>query len=171
MTTMSILERTVHAAVAVTVLSLVVMQFDGTLFSYHPTAMSIGFLALMTEGVLSALRFRRLEGQQRVAAIQTHLYIQAVATVAVTLGFVAIARNKVRLTRGSRRDFSEDADPAANGLLLSVMISGPVAGRRSCMGRHTSRPFMERCAPPSSAAHLPFSTTGSRPDALACRQG
>ena len=101
---MSILEKTVHATVAVTVLSLLVMQFDGTLFSYHPAAMSSGFLALMTEGVLTALKFRRLEGQQRVPAIQTHLYIQAAATLAVTLGFVAIAWNKVTLTRGAGRD-------------------------------------------------------------------
>ena len=97
---MRVSETAVHAVVAATVVSLVAMQYNGTLFSWHPVLMSIGFLGMMSEGVLTALKFRRLEGQQRVAAIQTHLYIQAAATAAVTLGFVAIARNKV--PRGAR---------------------------------------------------------------------
>ena len=104
---MGILDTAVHAVVALTVLSLVVMQYNGTLFSWHPVLMSVGFLGLMSEGVLTALKFRRLEGQHRVAAIQMHLYIQAAASVAVTLGFVAIARNKV--PRGARHDTPLDS--------------------------------------------------------------
>ena len=100
MVSTGMLHTAIHAVVAVTVLSLVAMQYNGTLFSWHPVMMSIGTLGLMSEGVLTALKFRRLEGQQRVAAIQLHLYIQAAATVAVTLGFIAIARNKV--PRGAR---------------------------------------------------------------------
>lgn len=47
-----------HGTVVITVATLCASLFDGTLFSYHPTFMSIGFLALMSEGVLTALKFR-----------------------------------------------------------------------------------------------------------------
>ena len=152
---MSMLDRAVHAVVAVTVLSLVAMLFDGTLFAYHPAAMSIGFLALMSEGVLTALKFRRLEGQQRVAAIQTHLYIQAAATVAVTLGFIAIAWNKVLLTRGRS---SRIAGPVHTRFLPTTVCPGDDEATppacRYCTGRHTSRLYMERCAPHPESHHM-----------------
>lgn len=89
------LELAVHYTIVITVATLCALLFDGTLFSYHPTLMSIGFLALMSEGVLTALKFRQLEGQQRVAAIQRHFYIQLVAALAVSAAFYAIYRNKV----------------------------------------------------------------------------
>jgi cytochrome b-561 domain containing protein 2 len=95
---MRALELAVHGTVAVTVATLCASLFDSTLFSYHPTFMSIGFLAAMSEGVLTALKFRQLEGQQRVAAIQRHLYIQLAAALAITAGFYAIYRNKVQAT-------------------------------------------------------------------------
>ena len=85
-----------HGTIAVTVVTLCASLFDRTLFSYHPTLMSVGFLGAMSEGVLTALKFRQLEGQQRVAAIQRHLYIQLAAAAAITAGFYAIYRNKVQ---------------------------------------------------------------------------
>ena len=93
---MRALELAVHGTVAVTVVTLCASLFDSTLFSYHPTLMSVGFLGAMSEGVLTALKFRQLEGQQRVAAIQRHLYIQLAAAAAITAGFYAIYRNKVQ---------------------------------------------------------------------------
>jgi cytochrome b-561 domain containing protein 2 len=95
---MRALELAVHGTVAVTVVTLCASLFDSTLFSYHPTLMSVGFLGAMSEGVLTALKFRQLEGQQRMAAIQRHLYIQLAAAAAITAGFYAIYRNKVHTT-------------------------------------------------------------------------
>lgn len=89
------LEVAVHATVAATVASICAALFNGTLFAYHPTLMSLGYLAAMSEGVLTAVKFRRLEGSQRGTAIQRHFYIQLVAVLAAAAAFTAIYRNKV----------------------------------------------------------------------------
>lgn len=68
--------------------------YAGELFPWHPLLISIGFLALMTEGIMTAVRFRPNEGTTRVAAITNHALIQAAATACVTLGFYAIYHSK-----------------------------------------------------------------------------
>lgn len=91
----------VHAAVHVLVvavsLTLSFAQFDNSLFAWHPIFMSLGYILFMTEGVLSALSFRSLEGgAERVQAIQGHALLQLRAVVCICLGFGVIFRNKAR---------------------------------------------------------------------------
>ena len=78
-----------------TALSLMVLLFDGSLFSWHPTLMAAGSLGLMTEGVLTAVSFRVQEGAARVAGIWRHLVWQGSAAALLAGGFVAIYQNKV----------------------------------------------------------------------------
>ena len=82
------------------VLSIVIWLWDGTRFAWHPTLMAFGFLGLMSEGVLSALRLRSTEaGPERVRGILRHAAIQAAALVCIAGGFYAIYSNKVFANR------------------------------------------------------------------------
>uniref|UniRef100_A0A061QQ51 Cytochrome b-561-like protein n=1 Tax=Tetraselmis sp. GSL018 TaxID=582737 RepID=A0A061QQ51_9CHLO len=56
------------------------------IFSWHPTCMGIGFILVMTEGILRAIEFRFLEKADRVQAIRTHGYIQLLALIFILLG-------------------------------------------------------------------------------------
>eukprot|EP00887_Chlorella_sp_A99_P002879 scaffold6.g2879.t1 len=76
------------------VLAMLPGLYRGELFAWHPLFMGVGFLGFMTEGILTAVRFRPNEGMARVVAIQNHGLIQAGASVSVGLGFYAIYRNK-----------------------------------------------------------------------------
>ena len=95
MGTLAALDAAVHGTVVATLATLVVALYNGTLFAWHPILMSLGYIAAMSEGVLSAIKFRRLDGPQRVAAIQLHFYIQLCAVFAAAGGFAAIYKNKV----------------------------------------------------------------------------
>jgi hypothetical protein len=55
---MKLLIPTVHALAFACALSIPVAIFNGTLFSWHPTLMALGFLGLMSEGVLTSILFR-----------------------------------------------------------------------------------------------------------------
>lgn len=83
--------RIVFVGVAATV---AFASFDGSLFSWHPLFMSLGFLIFMSEGILGALSFRALDNQARVAAIIGHALMQVRAMVLVLLGFAVIFQNK-----------------------------------------------------------------------------
>lgn len=92
------LSLAVHFLVALLCLSVAMDIYDGSLFSFHPISMTLGFVGLMSEGVLVASRFSRFEGGGRTRAIQTHALIQAAALVCIMLGFWTIWRNKVGTT-------------------------------------------------------------------------
>ena len=100
------LDIATHGTVIATVGTLVAALYNGTLFAWHPILMSLGFLGAMAEGVLTAVKFRRLEGPPRAAAIQRHFWIQLLAVTAVAGGFWAIYQNKVN----------------ASGLRLAMLI-------------------------------------------------
>ena len=86
---------TIHVLVFLLALSIPVAIFNGTLFSWHPTLMSLAFLGFMTEGVTTAILFRSKDGNERVAAIQKHLIWQLLGFACLLGGFAAIYRNKV----------------------------------------------------------------------------
>ena len=69
----------------------------GSLFSWHPTCMAVGFLGFMAEGVMASISFRGLEGNERLRKIWQHLAWQALAVVCIVGGFAAIYQNKVRI--------------------------------------------------------------------------
>ena len=50
----------------------------------------------MAEGILTAIKFRGLDGGPRVLAIQNHGWIQVAATLSTAMGFAAIYRNKAQ---------------------------------------------------------------------------
>ena len=50
----------VHILVIGCAVSIPVAIFNGTLFSWHPTLMSMAFLGFMAEGVLTSITFRPL---------------------------------------------------------------------------------------------------------------
>jgi hypothetical protein len=87
----------VHVLAACICLSTIMDQFNGTLFSWHPILMTVGFVGLMAEGIILAINFRHLEGPRRVSAIQTHALVQLAAASSVLVAFWAIWKNKVRL--------------------------------------------------------------------------
>lgn len=89
------LELAAHGTIFATVFTLVIALFNGTLFAWHPTLMTIGFLGAMAEGAITALKFRALEGPPRAAAIMQHFWIQLLAVTAVSGGFWAIYQNKM----------------------------------------------------------------------------
>ena len=50
----------IHILVIGCAVSIPVAIFNGTLFSWHPTLMSMAFLGFMAEGVLTSISFRSL---------------------------------------------------------------------------------------------------------------
>ena len=55
----------IHILVIGCAVSIPVAIFNGTLFSWHPTLMSMAFLGFMAEGVLTSITFRSLVRAQR----------------------------------------------------------------------------------------------------------
>ena len=58
--------------------------------------MSVGFLSIMSLGVVRSITFRTLEGKARVKAIQIHALLQTCALSCMFVGLAAIVQNKVR---------------------------------------------------------------------------
>jgi hypothetical protein len=87
-------------AVSLTV-SVAVDIFTGRhgfeLFSWHPVCITLGFVGLMSEGILLGTAFRSLDGPERVQAIIRHALMQLAACITIAIGFWAIYRNKVRV--------------------------------------------------------------------------
>jgi cytochrome b-561 domain containing protein 2 len=92
------LDRLFQGLLLATAVTIPLAIFNGTLFSWHPTLMSVGFLGLMGNGVLTAFKFRNvLESNARVKAIQKHALWQIAAVACIGGGFMAIYQNKVGL--------------------------------------------------------------------------
>ena len=88
----------VHVLAAAMAVSVAIDALNGTLFSWHPTFMTLGFAGVMSEGILLAIYFRPMEpGPKRRAAIERHLYVQLAALGCIAIGFWAIWQNKVCL--------------------------------------------------------------------------
>eukprot|EP00270_Netrium_digitus_P017396 TRINITY_DN6372_c0_g1_i1.p1 TRINITY_DN6372_c0_g1~~TRINITY_DN6372_c0_g1_i1.p1 ORF type:complete len:222 (-),score=47.10 TRINITY_DN6372_c0_g1_i1:198-863(-) len=66
--------------------------FNGSLFGYHPTLLSIGFLMLMGEGILISVQAK---GKQRKLYLKIHAIFQGAAAAAIAGGMWAIYQNKV----------------------------------------------------------------------------
>ena len=92
----TVLECFVHGLAAAVPISVAYALFNGSLFSWHPTLMSLGYLAFMAEGVLTAIKFRPREGSSRIRAICTHVFWQLLALICIAGGFIAIYENKVQ---------------------------------------------------------------------------
>lgn len=86
----------IHAAAILISLSIAFALFDNTLFAWHPLFMSVGYLLFMTEGLMSAVVFRHMDGADRVRAIWAHALMQCRAVICIIIGFIVIYQNKVR---------------------------------------------------------------------------
>ena len=90
-----VLPLLIRLLAAFVALSVPLAALDGTLYSWHPTFMALGFIGFMAEAVLTSISFRSLEGSVRTAAIQRHMLWQIAAITCVLFGFLAIEANKV----------------------------------------------------------------------------
>lgn len=86
---------TIYAIAAGVIISFWMCVLDSSLFAWHPTFMTLGFLGFMTLGVVRSITFRKLDGSPRVKAIQIHALFQASAVLCITLGLAAVVTNKV----------------------------------------------------------------------------
>ena len=92
----TMLEQAVRCLAVALAASIALWLWDGSRFSWHPTLMAVGFLGLMSEGVLASLRLRGIDaGPERVRGIQRHALIQAAALACAAGGLYAIYTNKV----------------------------------------------------------------------------
>ena len=70
----AVLECLAHGLAVGLPISVAYALFNGSLFSWHPALMSLGYLAFMAEGVLTAIKFRPREGSSRLRAVFTHVF-------------------------------------------------------------------------------------------------
>lgn len=94
------LVQAIYGLSACVLLSLCLYVLDGSLFSWHPFFMSLGFLSFMTMGVVRSVTFRPLEGKTRTKAIQVHAVLQVLALSCALAGLAAIVQNKVSWKSG-----------------------------------------------------------------------
>ncbi|CAI5537482.1 unnamed protein product [Closterium sp. Naga37s-1] len=83
-----------HMALAIASMAVVLVFCDGSLFGYHPSALALGFVFLMGEGVIAAAVGK---GRQRPLWINIHALLQGLAGAAIAAGITAIYLNKTRL--------------------------------------------------------------------------
>ena len=86
-----------RAATAAVVFLVMWRMLDFSLFSYHPVCMTLGYALMMSEAVRAAIFFRGTAGEDRVRKITKHMGLNLLALALVTIGFIAIYKNKVRL--------------------------------------------------------------------------
>jgi len=137
------LTTVLHGSVVIVALSLACCLFDGSLFAWHPALMSVGYIIFMSEGVLSAVMFRTLDGPERVSAIWSHALLQARAMVCIVAGFVVIYRNKV--VNGRSHFLSTHAQVGLATMLLS--LGSPLLGLVSFRRMGIIQRFPERLQP------------------------
>mmetsp|Transcript_10876 Transcript_10876/g.19810 ORF Transcript_10876/g.19810 Transcript_10876/m.19810 type:complete len:234 (+) Transcript_10876:139-840(+) len=139
----------IHVSVFCITLSMCLLMFKNSLFSWHPICMSIGYILFMTEGVLGALLFRQLEGLERVKAIQAHAYMQLRAIVFIFAGATVIIYNKIRL--GKMHFKSNHAKIGLASLILAAIV--PLGGAISFRKLGFIHYFPERLHPFIKASH------------------
>lgn len=93
--------QAIYGVAAGVIITFWVLVLDSTLFAWHPTFMTLGFLGFMTLGIVRSITFRPLDGRPRVKAIQVHALLQIGAVACISLGLAAIIQNKVWADAGS----------------------------------------------------------------------
>eukprot|EP01096_Ripella_sp_DP13-Kostka_P004508 TRINITY_DN16825_c0_g1_i1.p1 TRINITY_DN16825_c0_g1~~TRINITY_DN16825_c0_g1_i1.p1 ORF type:complete len:274 (+),score=72.77 TRINITY_DN16825_c0_g1_i1:88-822(+) len=84
--------KVVHGYVIAVGLVLGVMVWSpGTLFTYHPLFMVLGYGLLMTEGILAS---RYIKSRERKSSIKLHVNLQLAGYFLALLGFLVIVYNK-----------------------------------------------------------------------------
>ncbi|KAK9861801.1 hypothetical protein WJX84_007059 [Apatococcus fuscideae] len=126
----AVLECLAHGLAVALPTCVAVVLFNGTLFSWHPTLMSLGYLSFMVEGVLTAIKFRPREGSSRVRAIFAHIFWQILAIICVAGGFLAIYENKVNLGKPHFRSYHAKVGLASLLGTAVAPLAGAVAFRR-----------------------------------------
>lgn len=91
------LPNLLHVCLFLTAASISFLSFNKTLFSWHPFTMSLAYIFFMAEGLITAVQFRSLDGQERVNGIQSHAMMQLRAVILVLIGAGVIIYNKVSL--------------------------------------------------------------------------
>ena len=86
--------------------------------------MSIGFLGLMTEGILTSISFRDLEGNERTKQIWKHLGWQFASIICIVGGFATIYQNKVKVPHHC--NFCSDTTFTTSIKILKYKYSKPM---------------------------------------------
>ncbi|GMH42529.1 hypothetical protein BSKO_10448 [Bryopsis sp. KO-2023] len=121
---MSFVTNVAHLAILGTCCTLAFFVFDGSLFSYHPVFMSLAYIVFMSEAVIFATAFRKLDGEDRVHAIRNHMKLQIGAISCAVVGFGAIFYNKILHGKAHFQSYHGKL-----GLFTVVMSSvAPLAG-------------------------------------------
>mmetsp|Transcript_4076 Transcript_4076/g.7892 ORF Transcript_4076/g.7892 Transcript_4076/m.7892 type:complete len:229 (+) Transcript_4076:146-832(+) len=85
----------VHCLLLLIPVAVAYLYFDGQLFGYHATFMSLGFMLCMAEGVWLASKAVVLPpGEERLGLLKMHMYIQLAGIFCIAVGFYAIYHNK-----------------------------------------------------------------------------
>jgi len=131
--------------------SVALVTFDPlVLFSFHPTAMALGYGALMTPGAFLALKLRGAPGPAlRVAGLWAHAALQTAASAACFGGLVAIVANKT--IKRKPHLVSLHATLGAASLLLALCALASGAGAFRALGIWDRLP--DRIKPLAKRAH------------------
>mmetsp|Transcript_30061 Transcript_30061/g.66602 ORF Transcript_30061/g.66602 Transcript_30061/m.66602 type:complete len:240 (+) Transcript_30061:50-769(+) len=124
------LTMALHVSVILVALSMAFSLFDTKLFGWHPVFMSLGYILFMTEGLISSVMFRQLDGPERVRAIQSHALLQLRAILCIIVGFAVIYWNKI--IHNKQHFKSTHAKFGLATLILSVVapLNGVVSFRK-----------------------------------------
>jgi hypothetical protein len=86
------LPNALHVLLTILSLSLGFGCFDGSLFGWHPFAMSLAYLFFMAEGLISAWSIRPALSEERVRGLELHALMQV-------LGW-AVGEQHMRMEQG-----------------------------------------------------------------------
>lgn len=104
--------------------------FDGSLFAWHPTFMSVGILGFMTLGVVRSVTFKTLDGKARVKAIQVHGFLQAVAISCMFGGLGCIVQNKVLHSKPHLTSVHAKCGALTSSMAITAAVGGMLAFKK-----------------------------------------
>jgi hypothetical protein len=149
------LPNVLHALLFILSLSIAFGAFDGSLFGWHPFAMSLAYVCFMAEGLLSAWGIRSALGDERVHGIEAHALMQ------VRRGSAGPGAPASRGGQGHGQKEGRGAGPGLQSTGAMLRAAGkckqcapppPAAATARALPRpHTPR-CAPSCSPPSARA-------------------
>lgn len=124
MASVNAIVRFLQLALVVIFASFAFFTLRTHIFYWHPVLMTLGYLIFMAEGLIRALKFRPLTGNERVAAIESHASLQTRALLCIFLGLVAILRHKA--LKQLHHLYSAHSKFGVAVLVLTVLV--PIGG-------------------------------------------
>jgi cytochrome b-561 domain-containing protein 2 len=127
----------VHALLVAIPVWVATLFFNGELFGFHATFMSLGFMLFMSEGVWLASRAVVLPaGEDRLSLLKLHMYAQIMALVCIGIGFFAIYRNKQLHGKPHFTSYHGLAGAVVLTATAAVPVGGALAFKQLGLMRH-----------------------------------